>query len=147
MGPKKWHSEFWGKMYKPAKECLKSRPTFCWSHIRTYVQEKVVWKIGWIINKLIDLKIHIFLYCRLYFWHSSSHFCLRKQPKQKYGKKGWKCQTFPGMLETTFHLTPLNPLSVRPSVCSSVRLFVRLAKSLLGPKGPSPPQELERSPL
>ena len=35
---------------------------------------------------------------------------------------------------------------VRPSVCSSVRLFVRPAKSLLGPKGPSPPQELERSP-
>ena len=35
---------------------------------------------------------------------------------------------------------------VRPSVCSSVRLFVRPAKSLLGLKGPCPPQELEGSP-
>ena len=34
----------------------------------------------------------------------------------------------------SLYLTPLNPLSVRP------------AKSPLGPKGPSPPQELERSP-
>ena len=36
------------------------------------------------------------------------------------------------------NLTPLNPLSVRSSV--------RPAKALLGPKGPSPLQELERSP-
>ena len=40
------------------------------------------------------------------------------------------------------YLTPLNPLSV----CPSVRLSVRPAKSLLGRKGPSPPQELERRP-
>ena len=33
-------------------------------------------------------------------------------------------------------LTPLNPLFVCPFVCP--------AKSQLGPKGPSPPQELER---
>ena len=58
----------------------------------------------------------------------------------------------------TWYLTPLNQLSVspsvrpsvhpfvRPSIRSSVRLFVRPAKSLLGPKGPSPWQELERSP-
>ena len=40
------------------------------------------------------------------------------------------------------NLTPLNPLSVHPSVRSSVRP----AMSVLGPKGPSQPQELERSP-
>ena len=36
------------------------------------------------------------------------------------------------------NLTPLNLLSVR--------LSVRPAKSFVGPKGPSPPQELEKSP-
>ena len=35
---------------------------------------------------------------------------------------------------------------VRPSVRPAVRLSVRPAKSLLGPKGPSPPQGLERIP-